>query len=154
MPKHDEHLGHLLWELSARVIALGEQRFAKLELSRPALGLLDILASQPGISIAEIARQQPKTQQAISQVVARLETLGLLARKLVRGRTIALYLTAAGTRARSEGTAAEVAFEAELEATLGRTTYTRLRKALIEARSALIKSTAGRSRTERTTASS
>lgn len=138
MPKHHEHVGHLLWEMFSRVTALGEYRFSKLDLSRPSLGLLDVIATEPGISIAEIARQQPKTQQAISQVVARLESIGLVERKLVKGRTIGLYLTAAGTRARNEGAAAEVAFEKELEAILGRDKYERLRKVLRETRPALV----------------
>lgn len=140
--EHHEHLGHLLWEVFSRISALGEARFSKLELSRPSLGLLDVIATQPGISIAEIARQQPKTQQAISQVVARLESIGMVERKLVKGRTIGLYLTTLGTKARNEGAAAELAFEKELEALLGKDKYERLRKQLLDVRAPLIEAMA------------
>lgn len=137
MPKHDEHLGHLLWELSARVNVLAEAALAKTELSRPSHGMLDVIHATPGIAIAEIARVMPKTQQAVSQIVARLESLGLVERKLV-GRAIGLYLTPAGLKARNEGAAAELAFEKQLEAALGHDKYERLRKQLMDARGALI----------------
>ena len=138
MAKHEDHLGHLLWELSARVAAIGEDQLTAIGLSRSSLGMLDIVATSPGIGIAEIARRVPKTQQAVSQVVARLETLGLLERRLIGPRAIGLFLTAAGTKQRDAGAAAELAAERELEAALGRGRYDRLRAALIDVRPVLV----------------
>lgn len=141
--KHHEHLGHLFWEISARLSSIGEARFTALDLSRPALGIMDIVWSTPGISIAEIARMSPKTQQAVSQIVARLESLALIERRLVKGRTIGLYLTQSGTKMRTEGNALEVALEKDLEAALGHDRYERLRKLLLEVHPIVAKHAAG-----------
>lgn len=125
---------------------LTEAAFEGSALSRPSLGMLDVIAASPGIGIAEIARTVPKTQQAVSQVVARLEALGMVERKLVGRRTIGLYLTPAGTRARNEGQAAEVAFEREMAAAFGRARYERLRKVLLEVRPVLVELARARGR--------
>ena len=135
---HENHLGHLLWELSARINTLAEDDLTEIDLSRPSLGMLDQIATSPGIAIAEIARRLPKTQQAVSQVVARLESLGLVERRLVAGRTIGLFLTKEGTAKRNAGAAVEVAFEKRLEAAFGRATYNKLRAALMAARPILV----------------
>jgi DNA-binding MarR family transcriptional regulator len=142
--KHDEHVGHLLWEVSSRATAIAEARLAGSALSLPSLGVLDVIAETPGIAIAEIARRSPKTQQAISQVVARLEKLGLVERRLVGARTIGLHLTPAGVRAQAEGAQTEVACERELEGILGHDRYERLRKALLDVRSLLHPAAAAR----------
>jgi DNA-binding MarR family transcriptional regulator len=131
-------LGHLLWEVSARTAALGEAALADTPLTLPSVGLLDQVATQPGITIAEIARRMPKTQQAISQVAARLERLGFIERRVASGRSAALYVTDAGARARAEANAIEQASEARLESALGPDRYERLRALLEEARAIVV----------------
>jgi len=72
--------------------------------------------------IAEISRRAPQTQQALSQVAARLERLGFIERRLVdrgQGRGVRLHLTAAGGRARASAHAATEAFDAMLADALG-----------------------------------
>jgi DNA-binding MarR family transcriptional regulator len=131
-------LGHLLWEVSARTSVLGEAALADSPLTLPSVGLLDQVATQPGITIAEIARRMPKTQQAVSQVAARLERLGFIERRVANGRSAALYITDAGARARAEANAIEQASEARLESALGPDRYERLRALLEEARAVVI----------------
>jgi DNA-binding MarR family transcriptional regulator len=137
MRAHELLLGHLLWETAARVQALGDAATAHTSLTRASIGLLDQIATNPGVTIAGMTRLLPKTQQAVSQLVSRLESLGLIERRLVQGRRVGLYLTSAGTRARAEGNAAEATFEAGLERAIGKARYERLCKALVEIRPVL-----------------
>ncbi|MCW2994983.1 MAG: transcriptional regulator, MarR family [Conexibacter sp.] len=134
-------LGHLLWEVSAHTSQLSEATLARVPgdvtLTPASVGLLDQIASQPGTTIAEIARRTPKTPQAISQVVARLEKHGFVERRLAGGRAIGLHITESGAAARTAGTAAEDAVEAQLEDVLGSERYEALRRLLDEARTAL-----------------
>lgn len=134
MTQYNERLLHLLWEVFVRTSALGEAAIHATSLSRPGLGMLDITGANPGITVSEIARRLPVTQQSVSQIVARLEGLGLLERRLLGGRNIGLYLTETGARMRAAGDAADVAFERELEVALGPARYERFRKILLEAK--------------------
>ena len=92
-------LGHLLWETAAYAAVLGEAHLADSPLTLASVGVLDRVATWPGISVAEMSRQTPKTQQAISQVVGRLEKLRYLERRLREGRGVGLYLTPEGAKA-------------------------------------------------------
>src|SRR5918997_3045849 len=100
---HWEHwLVHLLWAVSTRTSALGEAALADSPLTLAGLGMLENVAARPGITIAEISRRAPQTQQALSQIAARLERLGFLERRLAgpgRGRGVGLHLTAGGGNA-------------------------------------------------------
>jgi DNA-binding MarR family transcriptional regulator len=131
-------LGHLLWEVSARTALLGEAELADTPLTLPSMGVLDQVGAEPGITIAEMSRRVPKTQQAISQVVARLEKLGYVERRLGSGRGVALYITDAGVRARAEGHSREDAFEQRLFDLVGEDHYEQLRALLEEARAQLL----------------
>ena len=97
-----EHwLVHLLWAVSVRTSALGEAALAETPLTLAGLGLLENVNARPGITIAEIARRAPQTQQALSQIAARLDRLGYLERRLAAGgRGVGLHLSPAGARAR------------------------------------------------------
>jgi DNA-binding MarR family transcriptional regulator len=132
--RRDHTLGHLLWDVSARTAQLSEAAMAHTTLTPSTAGLLDAIASEPGITTAEIARRVPKTPQAISQTVARLEKLGYIERRLAGGRAIGLHITAAGAAAHAAGSAAEDASEARLRAALGARRYEALRQLLEEAR--------------------
>lgn len=100
----DAHrLTHLLWEVSAHTSALTEAALADTALSAASQGVVDAVYASPGTSIAAIARLLPMTPQNISQMVARLERLGFVERRLgARGHGVALFLTAAGARARED----------------------------------------------------
>jgi DNA-binding MarR family transcriptional regulator len=120
-----EHtLGYLLWEMSARMTVLGDAALADTALSMPALGTLQRIVDRPGVTVAELARSGPRTSQAISQIVARLERLGYVRRALAtEGRGVGLHLTEAGEQARRHGLRLEVRFESELAEELGAERY-------------------------------
>ncbi len=123
-----EHwLVHLLWAVSVRTSALGEAALAGTPLTLAGLGLLENVNARPGITIAEIARRAPQTQQALSQIAARLDRLGYLERRLAAaGRGVGLHLTPAGARARAEAHDATERFEAELAHALGASSHEHL----------------------------
>jgi DNA-binding MarR family transcriptional regulator len=82
---------------------LGEAALADSPVTLSGLGLLENVNARLGITIAEIARRAPQTQQALSQITARLAKLGFIERRLTdRGRGIALHLTPAGASARAQ----------------------------------------------------
>lgn len=137
---------HLLWEVSTRTALLSDAALAEVDLSSAGIGLLDQVADEPGITIAEISRRLPKTQQAISQNAARLEKLGLIERRLAGGRAIGLHLTPAGAHAREQGAAAEATFDAEFRDALGAEHYEQLRTLLQHARATVAELQAARGR--------
>jgi DNA-binding MarR family transcriptional regulator len=130
-PKPDDRwenwLVHLLWAVSVRASALGEAALGDSPLTLAGLGVLENVHTRPGTTIAEIARRSPQSQQALSQIAARLEKLGFIERRLSdAGRGIGLHLTAAGERARVHARGSTEAFEAELGAALGPGRHARL----------------------------
>ena len=131
-----EHwLVHLLWAVSVRTSALGEAALAETPLTLAGLGLLENVNARPGITIAEIARRAPQTQQALSQIAARLDRLGYLERRLsAGGRGVGLHLSPAGARARSEAHERTERFERELAEALGASRHARLVALLEEMR--------------------
>jgi DNA-binding MarR family transcriptional regulator len=131
-------LGRLLWDVSTRTSALGEAALADTPLTLSALGVLDWIADHPGITIAEITRRSPTTQQAISQIVARLEKLGLVQRQIASGRAVGLNITGAGSRARDEGNEMRGVFEQRLREALGDDRHDELLRLLEEMRAAVI----------------
>lgn len=137
---------HLLWEVSTRTALLSDAALAEVGLSSAGIGLLDQVGDEPGITIAEISRRLPKTQQAVSQNAARLEKLGLIERRLAGGRAIGLHLTPAGAHARTQGAAAEAAFDAEFRDALGTERYEQLRALLQDARATVAALQAARAR--------
>lgn len=131
-----EHwLVHLLWAVSVRTSMLGEAALAGSPLTLAGLGVLENINAKPGITIAEIARRAPQTQQALSQIAARLEKLGFIERRLAdRGRGVALHLTPAGSAAYRDAHEMTEGFEAQLEAALGAARHERLLTLLHEMR--------------------
>jgi DNA-binding MarR family transcriptional regulator len=137
---------HLLWEVSARTALVTDAALAEVGLSCAGIGLLDQVADEPGITIAEMSRRLPKTPQAISQNAARMEKLGFIERRLAGGRAIGLHLTPAGEAARARGNAAEAAFDAELRAAIGDERYEELRTLLRHTRGVVAELQAARAR--------
>ena len=130
---NQHRLHHLLWECNMALLPLYDEIFADTELTLALSGTLDEIGTTPGATVAEISRRTPKTQQAISQAVAKLEKLGWVERRLGPGRGVGLYLTAAGEEARHDGDAREARIEVRLEALLGTTVYGQLLAALAQA---------------------
>jgi DNA-binding MarR family transcriptional regulator len=130
-------LNDLLWEVCTYAELMGEAALADTPLSLPSSGMLQVVLGEPGITVAEMSRRMPKTQQAISQVVARLEKLGLLERRLGIGRGHGLFVTEAGREMAEVGLARERELEARLRELLGSERYGDLRELLTEARTIL-----------------
>ncbi len=135
--RHDDadRLGHLLWEVSAHTSQLSEAALAGTPLTPATSGILDVIAANPGTSIAELARRLPTSAQGVSQLVGKLEKSGYLERRLGgRGHGIALYITNAGEAARLDAGAIKMAQDAELAKTLGQRNYAQLVRLLKQAR--------------------
>jgi DNA-binding MarR family transcriptional regulator len=130
-------LSDLLWEVSAYAEMLGEAALADTPLSLPSSGMLQAVLGEPGITVAEMSRRMPKTQQAISQVTARLEKLGLLERRLGSGRGHGLFVTEAGRELAELGISRERELEDRMATVLGDERYAHLRRLLSESRTLL-----------------
>lgn len=129
-----KHLGHMLWEVGARVSLLSEAALARTPLTPRAAGMLEAIASDPGTSFAEISRRLPVTPQAVAQVTARLEDSGFVERRPAeRGRGVALYITAAGEAALAVAKERKEAFDQEIAAALGEERHAELVRLLTEA---------------------
>lgn len=102
----------------------------ELNLSRPSLGVLRLVGHTPGITASEIARVAFKTQQAASQITARLERHGYIERRLGAGRGVGLHITPAGERAVEQGIRAVRAADRQLASVLGADVHAQLREAL------------------------
>lgn len=129
-----DRLGHLLWEVGARVSLLGEAALARTPLTSRMAGVLEVIDADPGTSIAEISRKVPVSPQAVSQVVVRLTGLGYLERRPgERGRGVALFLTDAGQTALGEADERKEVLNRELSAALGEERHAELVRLLREA---------------------
>lgn len=129
-----DQLNDLLWEVSTYVGLMGEAALADTPLTLPSSGMLAAVLAEPGITVAEISRRMPKTQQAISQVVARLEKLGYLERRVGPGRGVGLHVTEAGREMAEQGIAREHELQVRLRELLGAERYDELSRLLVEAR--------------------
>jgi DNA-binding MarR family transcriptional regulator len=136
-------LTHVLWETYTRVALLADAEFAGSELSLPAIGALDMISTWPGSTVAELSRRTPKTPQAISQVVSRLERLGYVERRLRPGRGVGLFVTEAGAAARAEGHRHEDLLDERVRELLGTELSAELERLLDLARERLNESAGG-----------
>jgi DNA-binding MarR family transcriptional regulator len=124
----------LLWQTAAYTLLMGEATLADTPLTPGSSSMLIAISEEPGISAAEISRRIPKTQQAVSQVVARLEKLGLIERRLRSGRGVGLHVTDAGREM------------AQVAATREQEVADRLRELLGDERTAALTALLGESR--------
>jgi DNA-binding MarR family transcriptional regulator len=114
-----DELYNLLWRVASYSHLMGEEAFAGTQLTVASGSMLIAVLEQPGLTVAEFSRRIPKTQQTLSQVVARLEKLDLIERRLGPGRGVGLYLTEAGQQLAEEAVAREQAVNARLRELLG-----------------------------------
>jgi DNA-binding MarR family transcriptional regulator len=129
-----DNFGHLLWETSERWTALAEPQLSDTQLSFASTGVLGSISAFPGITASRLARHGFKTQQALSQVTARLERLGYIERRVGRGRGVGLHITEAGERALADGMAIEDHVEGHARELLGEELYADLKECLRKAR--------------------
>lgn len=128
-------LKHQLWQVGARVTSLAEAALADTPLSAASSGVLSAISARPGTSIAEMARWLPITAQAISQIVARLERLGFVERRLgARGHGVALFVTPEGVSAREEADRRIARLEGRIADALGHEDHASLLELLGRAR--------------------
>jgi DNA-binding MarR family transcriptional regulator len=118
-----EYLGHLLWEVGARVSLMSEAALARTPLTPRAAGMLEAIRSDPGTTMAEISRRLPVTPQAVSQVVTRLEKTGFIERSG----------SEAGEAALAEAIERKEAFDRDLSDALGEERHAELVRLLKEA---------------------
>jgi DNA-binding MarR family transcriptional regulator len=129
-----EYLGHLLWEVGARVSLMSEAALARTPLTPRAAGMLEAIRSDPGTTMAEISRRLPVTPQAVSQVVTRLEKTGFIERSgSARGRGVRLFISEAGEAALAEAIERKEAFDRDLSDALGEERHAELVRLLKEA---------------------
>jgi DNA-binding MarR family transcriptional regulator len=127
----------LLWQVTAYTHLMGEEALAGTPLTVASSSMLIAVLEEPGMTVAEISRRIPKTQQTISQLVARLEKLGLIERRLGRGRGVGLHLTDAGQEMAREAAARERELNARLGELLGEERSSALTGLLRESRAIL-----------------
>lgn len=126
-----------LREVSAIVEQRGEVALAGTPLSLPLNHLLDAVVAEPAVTVTELARRLGKTQQAMSLAADRLESLGLIERRVGSGRTVALHATASGKSASAEAVAKELEAEDDLRRIIGPEQYGQLLTLLALARDRL-----------------
>lgn len=114
-----DDLYNLLWRVASYTHLMGEETFSGTPLTVASGSMLIAVMEQPGLTVAEFSRRIPKTQQTLSQVVARLEKLGLIERRLGPGRGVGLHLTEAGQQMAEDAVAREQAVNAQLSELLG-----------------------------------
>lgn len=114
-----EGLYDLLWQVTAQTHLIVEADLAGSALTAASGSMLVAIAAEPGITVAEISRRIPKTQQTISQVVARLEKLGLIERRLGTGRGVGLHATTEGSELAVRARSSQRSLESRLTGALG-----------------------------------
>jgi DNA-binding MarR family transcriptional regulator len=132
-----DELYNLLWQVAAYTHLMGEETFAGTPLTVSSGSMLIAVLEQPGLTVAEFSRRIPKTQQTLSQVVARLEKLGLIERRLGPGRGVGLYLTGAGREMAEDAISREEEVSARLRELLGEDRAAALAELLRESRTIL-----------------
>ena len=132
----DELIDRLL-DTAVYIKLMGEAALAGTPLSLLSARLVATVLDQPGITVTELSRQIPKTQQAISHVAAQLTKLGLIERRLGSGRGIELYVTEAGRRMAEETLAREHDLQMRLRELLGDAHYEALEQLSGETRAIL-----------------
>lgn len=81
-----------------------DEALGKLDVTTPQYAALSVLAEEPGLSNAALARRSFVTPQTMNQIMFRLETAGLVERRAhpEHGRVLQAYLTEEGEGLRRE----------------------------------------------------
>jgi DNA-binding MarR family transcriptional regulator len=116
---------------------IGEAALADTPLSLLSNRMLAAVLCEPGITVAEISRRIPKTQQAISHVAAQLAELGLIECRLGSPRGVGLHVTETGRRMAEEGIAGGHDTQMRLRELLSDARYETLQQLSVETRAIL-----------------
>jgi len=129
------HSGYLLRQTWRVLLGAMEAALREHGISGAQYGALSVLARDPGISSADLARAINTTPQAMTGVVAALEREGLVVRAPhpTHGRIITLELTAAGRRRLEAANPAVRRLEAVLEEGLSAEEVTAIKEWLVAA---------------------
>jgi DNA-binding MarR family transcriptional regulator len=133
----EDELIDLLLDTAYYVKLMGEAALADTPLSLLSSRMLATVLNEPGITVAEISRRIPKTQQMISHVAAQLAKLGLIERQLGSARGVGLYVTDAGRQMAEKGLAREHEMRTRLRELLGEIRYEALEQLSRETRAIL-----------------
>ncbi|CAN5150531.1 hypothetical protein BH18ACT10_BH18ACT10_10010 [soil metagenome] len=81
-----------------------DEALRKLDVTTPQYAALSVLAEEPGLSNAALARRSFVTAQTMNQIMVRLEAAGLVERRAhpEHGRVLQAYLTGKGEELRRE----------------------------------------------------
>jgi len=111
------HIGYLLVQAWHAVIAAMDTALRPHGLTPPQYGVLSVLARNPGLSGADLARAVNTTPQAANEVLATLERKRLIERRPhpTHGRILRATLTDEGQRRLQAATPAVRALEAAIE---------------------------------------
>jgi DNA-binding MarR family transcriptional regulator len=111
------HIGFLLVQAWHAVIAAMDTALRPHGLTSPQYGVLSVLARDPGLSGADLARAVNTTPQAINEVLATLERKHLIERRPhpTHGRILQATLTDEGQRRLQAANPAVRALEAAIE---------------------------------------
>jgi DNA-binding MarR family transcriptional regulator len=132
-----DSLYDLLWQVAAYTHLMSEAVLADTPLTVASSSMLISVLREPGMTVAEFSRRIPKSQQTLSQVVARLEKLGLVERRLGPGRGVGLHVTEAGRELAELAIAREQEISARLRDLLGEERTAALTELLAESRTIL-----------------
>lgn len=116
----DERLGYVLKKAAAALRSAMDGALRPLELTVPQYACLQVLAEQPGLSGAELARAVFVSRQSMNLVLRGLEQRGLLARASSpqRGKSLPVALTQRGAEQLAAANRALVVVEATLSSAL------------------------------------
>jgi DNA-binding MarR family transcriptional regulator len=114
-------IGYLLVQAHHAFAAAMEAALRPSGLSRAQFGTLSVVARQPGLSAADLARAVMVTPQAINLLVTGLERDGLIERRphATHGRILEIHPTRQGIRRLDEAYPAVIALEDRISADLG-----------------------------------
>ena len=117
----EERTGHAIKRAEQALIAAKDAALRPFDLTVPQYAALLLLAGQPGLSGAELARRALVTPQTMSTVLANLERKGLVDRAVhpVHSRIVEVRLTDRGADLLRRADQAALRVEAALDAALG-----------------------------------
>lgn len=121
MSRADDRTGHAIKRAEQALIAAKNAALRPYGLTVPQYAALLLLAGQPGLSGAELARRALVTPQTMSTVLTNLERKGLVDRTVhpIHSRVIEIRLTDGGTEVLHQADQAARRVEAALDDALG-----------------------------------
>ena len=100
----ESRVGHELKRVQHDLRLRMDGTLKELDVTTPQYAALSVLAEEPGLSNAALARRSFVTPQTMNQILVRLEAAGLVERRAhpEHGRVLQAYLTGEGEKLRRE----------------------------------------------------